>query len=226
MVRALRTILTFILGVAVFIGLPLVGWGVAHISGFLSSLPRFDYVVVVVLLNAYAAIRIPEIGKKRPKSMKTVRRQHRAVIAMQVISLAIAFVAPFCDRRSIAAMGVGNGIRCCGLVLYAVGFLLMHWSEAALGKQFSVEVAIQEQHKLITSGPYRFLRHPRYLGIILFSCGLALVFGSWIALTLSAVMVFVLLWRIGDEEALMREEFGAEWEIYSQRTRRLIPFGY
>jgi protein-S-isoprenylcysteine O-methyltransferase Ste14 len=78
----------------------------------------------------------------------------------------------------------------------------------------------------VTDGLYQYLRHPRYLGILLFTIGISLVFRSWLTLIFVMAMTLVLLWRIHDEEALMREEFKADWESYSQKTWRLIPFVY
>jgi len=113
-----------------------------------------------------------------------------------------------------------------GLLLFALGFIGMNWAEATLGTQFSIQVTLQEDHRLVTSGPYRLLRHPRYVSILLYNLGLALLFRSWLALLLVGLLAGVLLWRIQAEETLMRQGFGAEWESYSRRTRRLIPWIY
>jgi protein-S-isoprenylcysteine O-methyltransferase Ste14 len=64
------------------------------------------------------------------------------------------------------------------------------------------------------------------LGIILFTMGISLVYRSWLALILVAALTLVLIWRIYDEEALLHQEFGTDWEAYSQRSWRLIPFVY
>jgi len=104
--------------------------------------------------------------------------------------------------------------------------MVMNWAEASLGKQFSVQVTLQDGHRLVTDGLYRYLRHRRYLGIIGFNVGIALVFHSWLALVFVAGLVLVLLWRIHDEELLMRQAFGVEWETYTRRSWRLIPFVY
>jgi protein-S-isoprenylcysteine O-methyltransferase Ste14 len=102
----------------------------------------------------------------------------------------------------------------------------MHWSEAHLGRLFSVQAEIQQGHRLVTDGPFRHLRHPRYAGVLLFLSGIALVFRSWLALALVVPVLAVLLWRIADEEALLRETFGPEWDAYAGRTRRLLPFAW
>ncbi len=175
------------------------------------------------MLNAFAAIRIPEIGKPRREEQRTARRQRLAALFLQVVPLAIVAWGLFADRRSIAVLGDAAALRWAGVLLYAAGFLAMHWPHAHLGRLLSVQVAIQPEHRLVTDGPYRFLRHPRYAGILLFLSGFALLYRSWPALCLVVLALLVLLWRIADEEALMREQFGAEWDDYARRTPRLVP---
>jgi protein-S-isoprenylcysteine O-methyltransferase Ste14 len=87
-------------------------------------------------------------------------------------------------------------------------------------------VTLQEGHRLITGGAYRFVRHPRYLGVALLAAGLALLFRSWAGLALFPVILGILLFRIHDEERLMQEAFGQEWQAYARRSWRLIPFLY
>jgi protein-S-isoprenylcysteine O-methyltransferase Ste14 len=195
-------------------------------GGFFNTPARLGYIILVTLLNAFAAIRIPEVGKSHAAGKKTVRPQHLAVVLLQVISVAVLVAAPFCDRRGIAVLNGMELFRYVGLGMYSFGFLLMHWAEGHLGKMFSVEVTVQEGHRLVTDGPYRYLRHPRYLGIIIFAKGIALVFRSEVGLVLIVALFLVLLWRIRDEEALMRQEIGPAWEAYSRKSWRLIPFVY
>jgi protein-S-isoprenylcysteine O-methyltransferase Ste14 len=202
------------------------GWGITDVRGFMSDPARLSYVVIIVLLQLFIVIKLPEVGSDRGKGKKTVRRQRLAVLLLQVISLAIVIAAPYCDRRAIAVMGEAEIIRYIGLVLFVLGFIGMNWAEATLGKQFSVQVTIQDSHQLVTNGPYQYLRHPRYLGIIIFNIGISLVFHSWLALILVAGVTLVLIWRIHDEEMLMHQEFGADWEAYCQRSWRLIPYLY
>lgn len=221
---AARRLLTFLAGLGIFVGVPLAVWG-ADLRAFTANPARTAYLLVVTILNAYAAYRIPEIGKRRPAPEKVVGRQRWAVVLLQALSVALIVVGPLCDRRGLAVFS-SEGVRLAGVALYAAGFLLMHWAEAALGKQFSLEVAIQHGHELVTGGPYRLVRHPRYLGIELFSVGLALVFRSAIALLLAAIVAAVLAWRIYDEEILMAQEFGERWRAYAGRSWRLIPWLY
>src|SRR5512140_1943067 len=178
MSRFQRSLITFLLGCLIFIVVPLVAWGPDDVQGFTGNPARVGYLAVVLLLNAIAAIRVPEVGKGRSLEKSKVRRQHIAVILLQVLSILIVLTGPYCDRLDFATFVDQIVARFVGLGWYAVGFLVMHITEVHLGKQFSVEVAIQEGHRLVTDGPYRYIRHPRYAGIILFSIGISLVFRS------------------------------------------------
>ena len=92
-----------------------------------------------------------------------------------------------------------------------------------LGHRFSGLVAIQPGHTLVTTGIYGVIRHPSYLGLLVNSLGWALAFRSGVGVLLTALMVVPLVARIHAEEALLRSQFGGEYEAYSARTSRLIP---
>jgi protein-S-isoprenylcysteine O-methyltransferase Ste14 len=210
MSKPVSVILTFLVGSLFFILLPFVGWGPDDISSFFLNPARIGFVIFVILLNGYASMRNPEVGKKKDKGKKKVERQHLALILLQVLSISLVFAVPFCDRRNVLVISSSNILRFIGLAFYIIGFITMHLAERYLGKQFSIEVEIQNDHKLFTDGPFRYIRHPRYLGIIIFTIGIALTFNSWSGLS--------------DEEELMREEFGQKWTAYTKTTSRLIPF--
>ena len=218
-----RSLLTFIIGCIIFVLLPLLGWGLDDIKGYLANPARLGFIIAVILLSAYASIKIPEIGKKKNVGKIKIERQHLAIIFLQILSISLIIVAPYSDRRNILIISLNEIIRFIGLAFYIIGFIVMHIVEVRLGNQFSIEVTIQEDHKLITDGMFRFIRHPRYFGIIIFTLGLALIFKSWIAIILLLLIIFVLLWRIKDEEKMMYQEFGVRWEEYSKNTWRLIP---
>jgi len=136
------------------------------------------------------------------------------------------FIIPFFDRRGIGVFNNGSLIRWLGVVLSALGFTLVFWSGVSLGRQYSADVTIQKEHHLITSGVYRFIRHPRYLGVIALSIGISCIFRSWIGLVASVIFVATLIYRIYDEEAAMQKEFGIDWEAYCKNSWRLIPYIY
>jgi len=221
-----RIVVTFLAGAGLFVILPLVAWGPADLAGFVANPERVGYVILVLVLNGIAAVRSPEFGKSRETPRLSHSRQHAVVVFLQILSTALVLVGPFCDARDIAVFPQSESLRASGLALYCGGFLLMHFAQMALGRQFSVEVAIQERHTLVTTGLYSRIRHPRYLGIILFTFGISFTFRSIISSIISLFVVIVLLWRIREEELFMSREFGPDWQSYLERSWRLVPFIY
>jgi protein-S-isoprenylcysteine O-methyltransferase Ste14 len=235
----LRAVGYAITTVLIYLGVPLLGWGLLDLPGFFALPARTAYAAVVGvfgLLIGYQAIRAPEgFRGSRGDKAKRVRRQS-IVTAFMVAMLYVAlFGLPFADRRSIGVIALGPdgrwaalgpAGRWAGLVLAALGLGLIFWSGVALGRMYSKQVTIQEDHHLVTDGLYGLIRHPRYLGVLCLAVGFTLLFRSWIALTLWLPLLAIILMRIRDEEAVMGREFGEEWEAYCQRSRKLIPYLY
>jgi protein-S-isoprenylcysteine O-methyltransferase len=113
------------------------------------------------------------------------------------------------------------------LWLFALGVLLRFYSIIYLGRFFTPTVAISADHRLIDSGPYRFIRHPTYTGFLMILVGLGLSFANIVSLLIIFVPVFAcILWRIRIEEQALVEAFGEQYRSYMHRTKRLLPFIY
>jgi protein-S-isoprenylcysteine O-methyltransferase Ste14 len=216
--------------VIMYLGLPLLGWGIGDVGGFLSSPPRVAYaglIVSVSVVAAYASFRAPE-GLRGGRGLRSKRVSRQTVVAraMTLLLLVGLTLVPCFDRRGILVIPIGAAGRWIGFALGATGLLTIFWSGIALGRQYSPEVTVQEGHRLITRGAYRYIRHPRYLGGIIMGIGLSALFRSWVGLVLAAIFAGVVLFRIADEERLMAQEFTEEWDRYCARSWRLIPFVY
>jgi protein-S-isoprenylcysteine O-methyltransferase len=110
-----------------------------------------------------------------------------------------------------------------GVILCAAGMAFLIWARQHLGKNWSQTVSVKVGHDLITSGPYRYVRHPMYAGGLIAAIGSAIVCGgAWIFLLVILGVIF--LWRIGAEDRLMAQLFPNEFPDYKKRTKALIPF--
>lgn len=216
--------LAFCASLLIFVGLPLLGWGLRDVPRFFHHPVRVAYVVVILLLQVFAVIYNPQVGRNRENRKTGVAQYKVDLILIQIFSFAIVFFAPFSDGHSIGVLNLGGTARYLGIVLLVPGFLLMQMAEKHLDRQFSIQVTLQKDHKLIQSGPYKFIRHPRYLGILTFFLGISLTFRSFLAIFLVAALCLVFIWRIYTEESLMEQEFGTEWEAYRKRSWRIVPF--
>jgi protein-S-isoprenylcysteine O-methyltransferase Ste14 len=111
-----------------------------------------------------------------------------------------------------------------GLVGYATGLWLFHRAHADLGTNWSITLEVREDHRLVTEGVYRRVRHPMYSALFLYSAGQALALPNWLAGPSYLVAFGVLfVFRVGPEERMMRDRFGAEYASYAARTHRLLP---
>jgi protein-S-isoprenylcysteine O-methyltransferase len=110
---------------------------------------------------------------------------------------------------------------------FALGVILRTYAIIYLGKFFTPDVAIAADHLLIDSGPYRFMRHPTYTGLLMIVFGVALSFANMASFLIVFLPVLVsILWRIRIEEHALAQAFGDEYLLYTQRTKMLIPFIY
>lgn len=114
-----------------------------------------------------------------------------------------------------------------GLLLFLLGLIVRWIAIIHLGRFFTVNVAIADDHQLITTGPYRYVRHPSYTGTLLIFLGFGLcmlnVF-SLAALFLPIAAAF--LWRMHVEEEALRSAFGDRYRDYTARTPQIVPWLY
>ena len=113
-----------------------------------------------------------------------------------------------------------------GSLLYFPGIALYLWGYRALGRMFGISsgfgASLYQDHKLIRNGPYRCVRHPMYLAVILAAFGALLIFRTW-AMVLFSVSSLGVILRAKREEGLLADEFGEEWKIYKQHVPGWLP---
>jgi protein-S-isoprenylcysteine O-methyltransferase len=106
-----------------------------------------------------------------------------------------------------------------------IGIVLRMWAVATLGRFFRTSVFLQADHKLVTSGPYRVLRHPSYTGALITVVGIALAIGNWLSLLVFVGCVSAAFAaRIVVEEGALAEHFGADFAAHKHRTWAILPF--
>lgn len=111
-----------------------------------------------------------------------------------------------------------------GVAVLAAGLAFAVWARVHLGTNWSGFVTIKRGHELIRTGPYRFVRHPIYTGLLVAFAGSAIVRGEWRAI-LAVTFAFAALWRkVGIEERWLTAVFGPEYEAYRHEVPALLPF--
>jgi len=166
--------------------------------------------------------------KKRAKAGEARGRDRGSLRLLWIVITLSVFLSFYAAAVFPAArMGAALAMRCLGMVLFAVGLAIRWYAIIHLGRFFTVNVAIAANHRLIDTGPYRFVRHPSYTGALMAFLGLALCLDNWASLAVMMVPVsLVFLRRIRVEEAALLQGLGHPYEDYMSRTKRLIPALY
>lgn len=178
------------------------------------------WVVYALWLFLIAYLSVSAIGAKRDTESHL----------LQSFALLFAIIAAFLLPRlplfsfvNFAPVGrVATGL---GLTLTILGAALLVWARQCLGSNWSQTVSAKQGHELVTSGPYRFVRHPMYAGGLVACIGSAIVAGGAFIFLL-VLLGFLFLWRVGAEDRLMAQQFPDEYPTYKSRTWALIPFIY
>lgn len=180
---------------------------------------------------AWFVLRLPFQHKARRASVKDARRKNMREMVLLAISTCGLGVVPalytatgFPAALSYAPSPLQVGA---GVLVFLAALWLFWRTHSDLGRNWSVTLEIRDSHKLITSGVYRRVRHPMYSAFFLWALAQALLLPNLVA-GLSGFVGFGILYffRVGEEEAMMRETFGAEYDAYCARTKRIIPFLY
>lgn len=117
--------------------------------------------------------------------------------------------------------------RIIGLIFYSLGVSLRFWGITHLRNQFTRHVVVQPTDELASSGPYRFLRHPLYTGLLSITFGFSLYFLTWWLAIFGAILTSIaLLQRIHIEEQMLVTHFGQKYINWSKSRKRLFPFIY
>jgi protein-S-isoprenylcysteine O-methyltransferase Ste14 len=133
---------------------------------------------------------------------------------------------------SIGATRIGriydwNTLFAVGMALVVIGFIIRVHSLLTLKQYFTYSVAKVENHKIIESGLYKFIRHPGYLGQLIIFIGISTSISNWLSIPVMMIPITLgYLYRIKVEERFMLEQLGGDYLNYQERTKRLIPMIY
>ena len=176
--------------------------------------------VLLVILYFFIVIIFQ---KKIVKDNKTDAENIRLIIL--VVLLFIPLLAYFFmkDYNYI----IPNGIKNIAFVIMPIALICLIKTSYDLGNNFSYTLQIKEEHKLIDTGIYKYIRHPMYFCALLFIIGQSLLIPNIIGNISNILLLFLFFnGRIDDEEKMMIREFGEKYKEYIHQTKSIIPFIY
>jgi protein-S-isoprenylcysteine O-methyltransferase Ste14 len=189
--------------------------------------PAYTIAFVVIVVIS----RVPEIisaNRWRPQRDPNARQADRgSFIVMSIVTGGGVIVA--CVLAAIwtgaAIPWLRPQITIAGIVVFVLGSALRWWAILTLGQYFTFEVAVRSTQSVVQSGPYRFVRHPSYTGILIMLFGVGLALTNWASIVVMLVGGLVgLLYRIRVEERALVEALGQPYTDYMRHSRMFIPF--
>ena len=181
----------------------------------------------LVGMIAWFAIRLPHQRRSRKIRIVEAARSLSERLVLPAAGIGLSVIPAFYLATGIPAFAdypFRPWMGWCGLVVEILFLALFYASHRQLGRNWSVTLEIRDDHRLVTHGLYRYVRHPMYSSFWLWAIAQALLIPNWIAGLSGIAGVGVLYFaRVGAEEALMQKSFGDAYRAYAARTGRVIP---
>jgi protein-S-isoprenylcysteine O-methyltransferase Ste14 len=163
----------------------------------------------------------------RNRSNVSVLREERGDRSFWLILpgfLVIFFGAPLEFLYVPGVLPRAFGMQIAGLALIVAAMALRIWARRIIRGMYTGHVQIRTDHRLVQEGPYRYVRHPGYVGFLLMGLGIAIGYSSLIGLGSVPLLLFPgLVYRMRVEEKLLEQQFGEEYRHYASKTGGLFP---
>ena len=192
-----------------------------------SALFRILLFVLLALFVVHRGYYTKKYGRSKAETRHAQPTGAPQVVAniLNIVALAttaIYLVMP--QWLAWAALPFPGWVRWFGVGLAVAGFALLQWSHAALSRNWSDRPRLLDDQRLVTSGPYRLVRHPIYTAFLLILSAPLFLSANWfIGLSWIAATALEIASRVRYEETLLAEAFGDAYHAYAARTGRLLP---
>lgn len=175
-----------------------------------------------LVVRAYYRVKTRTLGKGSfPQDNKLVLTILLIILVLTFFAILTWLIQP--DWIKWSALPLPQWIRWSGVILALASTPLLIWVHHTLGASYSAKLEIKSQHKLITTGPYRWVRHPMYSAIFLWTVGLSLIIANCMTFLAPVAFALFVILRMPDEEQMMVEAYGDLYREHMKQTGRLLP---
>lgn len=182
----------------------------------------------VLVMRVFFSLKVRRSGERVMPDKKAIQQEGKGMFAVRVILFFIMIgwlVLYAIDPPWMKGLSVPFPVwlRWLGFALGLASLGFWTWTQVALGKHWSPQLQLREEHHLVTTGPYAHIRHPLYTAMFGYGASLALVTANIIFILLAVIVFAGMFARAPREEDMMIEEFGDEYRQYMKKTKRFFP---
>jgi len=187
--------------------------------------PKIIIIIAVSYLYGFFEVFMNlRLGRKSKVTTSSDKGSLWVLFSLITLGYALSFAIGATKTGRIHAW---NAFFAIGMALIAIGLVIRIHSILTLRQYFTYSVAKVENHKIIETGLYKFIRHPGYLGQLIIFLGISTSISNWLSILVMLIPVTLgYLYRIKVEERFMVEQLGEDYLKYQERTKRLIPMIY
>jgi len=194
----------------------------------MAPLPYSDTGAEIAFYAVFGSFIVLEwLSRLRSRFNRPGPREEQLDLALVVVFITAGLVGGFAlavDVKGAAIRDARWPVFAAGLVLLTAGIAIRQWAIAVLGRYFTTDVRVRPGQVVVDRGPYRWVRHPSYTGLIVTFVGLGLALGNWAALAVLAVVPTVgLVIRSRHEERVLLDGLGEPYRRFAATRARLIP---
>ncbi len=184
-------------------------------------------IIIIAVSYLYGFFEVFMNLRQRSKSKVTTSNDKSSLWWLYVL-ITLGYALSFAiGATKIGRIYTWNTIFVVGMAVFVIGFIIRIHSLLTLKQFFTYSVARVENHKIIETGLYKFIRHPGYLGQLIIFIGISILISNWLSILFMMIPITLgYLNRMKVEERFMLEQLGEDYLNYRARTKRLIPMVY
>ena len=189
-----------------------------------------DPVNIIILLNVIATFGANVSGAKKGLKSKVAAIKDKPKTFLQkfppilsAVTLIVLILGVF-QIGTLEYMKEHNAIRFIGLPVYLIFSWIQVWSFKSLGDNYSQDIVIKKDHQLVTTGPFRYIRHPQYFSQILINIGGTAATVSYVLGILTLIEIPIYIMRALLEDKMLAKHFAEQFSAYKKKSGFMIPF--
>ncbi|HSB67011.1 MAG TPA: isoprenylcysteine carboxylmethyltransferase family protein [Anaerolineales bacterium] len=182
----------------------------------------------MLIMRVAFSLRVHQQGERSMPDRQAIQHEGlwlfvaRVVLFFMLIAVLVLYAMNHTWMKELE-FELPGWLRWTGFAIGCLSIGLVTWAELELGRQFSPQLQLRQEHQLITTGPYAYIRHPIYTAIYGFGLSLAMVSANWFFVGFFLLSMIGLGVRVPKEERMLMEQFGEEYRVYMEKTGRYGP---